>query len=125
MNTITFLLNRPFFLVSPSIVVNPTNKTVAEGNEVAFHCTATGNPTPTITWIKDGKTVDEGDTLSFEANRTQSGKYWCLADNGLKFTDNASANLDVLCKYDSALPGEEQKIFDGSLLLSIFVLAGF
>lgn len=75
-------------------------------------------------WIKDGKTVEEGDTLSFEANRTQSGKYLCLADNGLKFTNNASANLDVLCKYDSALSGEEQKIFDGSLLLSIFVLAG-
>ena len=41
----------------------------------------------------------KGETaLSFETNRNQSGKYWCLADNGLGVKINASALLDVQCK---------------------------
>lgn len=40
-----------------------------------------------------------GETLTFKTNRTQSGKYWCSAENGLNSTVNASAGLDVLCKY--------------------------
>ena len=70
---------------------------------VAFHCDVTGNPAPKITWIKDEKTVGEGDTLNFETNSTHSGKYWCSAENGLKSSVNASADLDVQCKYNSIL----------------------
>ena len=42
--------------------------------------------------------MGEEPTLSFETNRNNSGKYWCLAENGLFSTVNASANLDVQCK---------------------------
>ena len=73
---------------------------------VAFHCAAMGNPTPKMVWINNGKTVGEGDTLSFETNRTQTGKYWCLAENGLASAVNASANLDVQCKYHTFDPVE-------------------
>ena len=45
----------------------------------------------------------EGDPLSFEAFRNQSGKYLCLAENGLNKTVNASAYLDVQCKYGMVL----------------------
>ena len=41
-----------------------------------------------------------GEMLSFEANRNNSGKYWCSADNGLSAAANASANLDVQCKFE-------------------------
>ena len=41
-----------------------------------------------------------GERLRFEANRNNSGKYWCSADNGLSAADNASANLDVQCKFE-------------------------
>ena len=85
--------------VSPSINVRPTGKTVTEGDIAAFHCTATGNPAPEITWFKDGKIVGQGETHSLMASRNQSGKYWCLADNGLNISVNASADLDVQCKY--------------------------
>ena len=41
-----------------------------------------------------------GERLSFEANRDNSGKYWCSADNGLSAAPNASANLDVQCEFE-------------------------
>ena len=84
--------------VSPSINVGPTDKTVTEGEIAAFHCTATGNPTPTITWTKDGKTVGTGNKLTFIALRSHGGRYWCSADNGLSAGVKANAYLRVLCK---------------------------
>ena len=88
-----------FVSVAPSLITTPTDQTALESATATFYCNATGNPTPKITWIKDGKTVAKGNTLSFETNRTHSGKYWCLAENGLNSTVNASANLDVQCKF--------------------------
>ena len=48
--------------------------------------------------MKDGKTVSQEQTLKIETNRNDSGKYWCVAENGLNSTVNASAMLDVQCK---------------------------
>ena len=85
--------------VSPSLTTRPSDKTVLEPANVTFHCNAIGNPMPKISWIKDGEPVASGDTLSIiNTKRNQSGKYWCLADNGLNLTANASADLDVQCK---------------------------
>ena len=87
------------FLVPPSLITKPSNQTLTENEILIFHCTANGNPVPKIKWIKDGKTLDEGDKLTFGAMRNTSGWYWCSADNGLGFTANKSAYLDVQCKY--------------------------
>ena len=76
----------------------PSDRTVLEGNTATFHCAAAGNPAPKITWMKDGKTVSQEQTLNIETHRNDSGKYWCLAENGLNSTVNASAMLDVQCK---------------------------
>ena len=87
-----------FVVVAPSLTTRPSNLTVDETDEATFQCTATGNPTPKITWIKDGRTVATGEMLKFKANRTNSGKYWCLAENRLNTTVSASAHLNVHCK---------------------------
>ena len=82
-----------------SFTTTPRDQTIEEGDNGTFHCKATGNPTPKIVWHKDGKTVATGDTLSFKVNRNQSGRYWCSAENGLGLKLNASALLDVQCKF--------------------------
>ena len=86
-------------LVPPSFTTRPSNQTVVEGTNVTFLCTATGNPTPTVTWMKDGSSVAEGETLGFETSRNYSGKYWCLAKNGLGEAINTTVYLDVQCKF--------------------------
>ena len=83
----------------PSWTKTPTDQTVIEGTMATFHCNATGNPVPSIVWMKDGKTVATGHILSFKTSRNQSGEYWCSAENDLK-TINTSVNLDVQCKYE-------------------------
>lgn len=87
------------FTVTLTFTTTPRDQTIEEGDKGTFHCNATGNPAPKIMWHKDGKTVGTGDTLSFTVNRNQSGRYWCSAENGLDVKLNASALLDVQCKF--------------------------
>ena len=81
-----------------SFTSTPVDQTVREGDETTFHCTATGNPTPVITWLKDGKTVASGENLTLTANTNHSGQYLCWAENGLGVNISASFDLDVQCK---------------------------
>lgn len=76
----------------------PAYQSVQEGDEASFHCGAIGNPTPKISWFKDGRSIGTGNTLSFVAFRNRSGEYWCSADNGLGSAINASARLNVQIK---------------------------
>ena len=99
--SLSALYRKHYFIIAvpPSFTIVPSDQTVKEGDETTFHCTATGNPTPKITWSKDGKTVASSDTLEFAANRNHSGEYWCSAQNGIKASVNASARLNVQCKF--------------------------
>uniref|UniRef100_A0A8C7ZV48 Immunoglobulin superfamily, member 9a n=1 Tax=Oryzias sinensis TaxID=183150 RepID=A0A8C7ZV48_9TELE len=56
------------------------------GTHLSFSCVAIGNPTPTITWLKDGTVIQnihyQGGVLSLPAVSTQSaGMYTCHASN--------------------------------------------
>ena len=98
------------FAVLPSFTSTPSNLTVREDSEAIFLCTATGNPTPTIKWMKDGKIVGQGDELRFSAKRNQSGEYRCSADNGLGVNITASASLDVQCKLHNTFVNFGQRL---------------
>ena len=89
-----------YILVLPFFVTKPRNQTVLEKGTTVFYCNANGHPLPNITWVKDGETFGHGSTLRFETTwRGQSGRYWCRAQNGLNVVINASAFLNVQCKY--------------------------
>ena len=80
---------------------------------MTLSCNATGNPSPSISWTKDGSAVNsprislssDGKQLTItNVNRDDRGDYRCLANNsiGAVVTSDA-ATLDVQCKYSGFL----------------------
>ena len=68
----------------PSITTNPSNTTVQLHDRIALSCSATGNPTPSIAWYKDGKPIEGpqaiGDVFLIpEATPKTRGFYYCEA----------------------------------------------
>ena len=103
-----FLSGLFIFTDPPEITVHPEAKTKSEGENLTLSCNATGNPVPTISWTRDGSPVNQSSRISFSAdkkqltitnvNRTDRGKYRCVASNELgNDTSNASI-VDIQCK---------------------------
>ena len=75
------------------------NKSVNEGSNLNLFCNAIGKPAPNITWTRVSK-----DEVLFvgnpwhiaNINRTYSGTYRCIADNGVL---SPEPSIDVLCDY--------------------------
>ena len=44
----------PYFPVAPHFVLRPVDVSMAEGSTAVFQCDATGDPSPLITWYKNG-----------------------------------------------------------------------
>ncbi|XP_068714967.1 neuroglian-like isoform X2 [Montipora foliosa] len=104
------------FLVQfgPDLVETPSDQTVTEGNQITFQCRGVGNPAPEINWIKDGEHMGEGETLTVVALRNDSGVYWCVAENDLGDTANASASLDVQFGPDLVETPSDQTVTEGN-----------
>ncbi|XP_034948658.1 opioid-binding protein/cell adhesion molecule homolog [Chelonus insularis] len=71
------------------------------GDEVEMACIAKGVPFPSISWrMKDEemKLLDERSKLRFRAdNRSLTGRYTCVADNGIG--EAATASIDLRIRY--------------------------
>ena len=70
-----------------------------KGKPATFSCTADGNPTPTYTWLKDGKLVISSPTFSIRnVSYADAGTYACVATNTIEAgwrTDNGSVAVTV------------------------------
>ena len=97
-------------IVAPVITTHPQNVTATEGENVTLSCNASGDPTPTILWTKNGSAVStSGDprvsfgvdnkTLAItNVSRSDSGQYRCKADNNNGTSTSDAATLEIQCK---------------------------
>ncbi|KAM9461507.1 neogenin 1a isoform 2-T2 [Clarias gariepinus] len=76
--------------VPPQFIKRPSNTYAHEATDIVFECEATGSPSPTIKWVKNGDAVVPSDYFRIlkEQNlqvqglvKTDEGFYQCLAEN--------------------------------------------
>lgn len=91
-------------LVPPKIVFGPRSRTVdlSVQSQVTLSCKADGEPTPTISWKKEGNNTilpsTDGKLIFTNLKPRDKGKYMCIAHNS---EGNATATADLMlhCKY--------------------------
>ncbi|KAH8244467.1 hypothetical protein KR026_010571 [Drosophila bipectinata] len=96
-------------VVPPDILDYPTSTdmVIREGSNVTLKCAATGSPTPTITWRREGGEViplpNGVETVAYngsfltiaKVNRLNMGAYLCIASNGIPPTVSKRVMLIV------------------------------
>ncbi|KAL1130925.1 hypothetical protein AAG570_012166 [Ranatra chinensis] len=90
--------------VRPRLIVPPESQFAKSGATVEMRCYASGAPPPTITWFKDGNSVQPAERLQFaddnsilriiHSKESDSGLYTCTAQN-TEGTAEASGELRV------------------------------
>ena len=95
-------LSYSFLSVPPGMTSYSDNQTVNEGSNLPLFCNATGKPDPNITWTR----VSEDEVLFVgnpwhivNINRTYSGTYRCIANNGVPSPVNSTISVNVLCEF--------------------------
>ena len=88
--------------VAPSITTQSSSMTVDLGSRVTLSCTATGNPTPSIRWYKDGKAIAGpqaigNDFVIPEVTPGERGFYQCEAFSSFG-NPSRSAEAEILIK---------------------------
>ena len=90
--------------VPPRITVLPARQSrITLGTNFTLTCNASGDPTPNITWTKEGRTAAQfnvsGHKLDLvNVNVDDVGSYKCTADNGYGTPATSLAVVDVRCK---------------------------
>ena len=69
---------------------------------MTLHCSASGNPSPNITWTRDkgSSVLHQGNIYSiFNIHRDATGNYTCTAWNGVGEQQNSTAVVSVHCEF--------------------------
>ncbi|XP_037620174.1 B-cell receptor CD22-like isoform X1 [Sebastes umbrosus] len=90
----------------PSVSVSPSGE-IVEGGSVTLTCSSDANPAARYTWYKDGNQdlhlVSKEPQLVFSPiQSSDSGRYYCLAENKLRYT--WSAYISITVKYPPKRP---------------------
>lgn len=88
-----------FSAVPPKAIIHECPTKVNEESPVTFNCSATGNPSPKVAWIRSEEVVvEDGGYVISAINRSQKGIYECMAWNGVGKNSTADCTVDVQCK---------------------------
>lgn len=91
----------------PTVQIMQNKSLIAEeGTPLILNCTATGCPTPNITWTKVGNSnalsKTKGNVLVYYFTRLtkqNTGLYRCEANNGVGRTITDVIHVNVTCKF--------------------------
>jgi len=75
-------------LVPPTITFKTKGKvTIVEGNVLYLFCESEGNPTPLVTWRKDGRVLQKGkgktELIIQDVSENDAGIYECKVSNSV------------------------------------------
>lgn len=97
----------------PTFSLQPNMQGVEKGRNALIPCRVTGDPEPTITWLKDMMPIDmskprysmyQGASLQIlSAQEEDQGQYECVASNGAGTAYSELATLFVRSKFVSLL----------------------
>ncbi|CAM1318980.1 Uncharacterised protein g7083 [Pycnogonum litorale] len=80
-----FVQTRLVITESLTVFIEPQRQVIDVGKSTRLRCKVTGNPVGTITWLKDGRTIDSTlgiDVLKMkEVQRSDGGMYQCFVTN--------------------------------------------
>ena len=88
--------------VLPAITTQPSSQSVTAGSSVTFSVVATGTPTPTYQWRKDGATISGATATSYALSSPVSGdagSYTVVVTNAAGSVTSSSATLTVNAAY--------------------------
>lgn len=97
----------------PFIRYGPKDQDVSKGEQVRLQCYVYGQPTPSVTWFKDGVALEENEAegRAVEVDKSlviqkarrnskhdDSGVYYCYATNEVGSARSENAVINVKCK---------------------------
>lgn len=98
LHTTGFVISTAAAAAVPVITAQPTNQTVTVGANVTLSVTASGNPTPSYQWRKDGVNIAGATFTSYSLNNVQpadAGSYMVVVSNGAGAVSSDPAVLTV------------------------------
>ncbi|CAM4650438.1 unnamed protein product [Leuciscus chuanchicus] len=128
--------------VTPVFTSAPRDLTVESGSDVQIPCSAQGEPTPIITWSKDGVQITESGKFNInpdgylevrDVGLADGGRYECVARNSIGYSSSSmvltvqvpqvsregdpfvSTSLEeAIRSINSAIDSTRRQLFDGS-----------
>lgn len=93
-----------FCSTPPTLLSELQNKTIAAGQTLQLVCNATGDPSPTFRWYKDGEIIDNETSMVLritEVDVTVAGLYYCVASNLVADLASNEVQVTIIGKFGS------------------------
>jgi hypothetical protein len=94
-------------VVAPTITTQPNSQTVVELSSVSFTVAASGTPTPTLQWFKNGVAISGATNTTFtisNASLNDAGSYTVVATNSAGSATSNAATLTVTSAASTNAP---------------------